>query len=177
MSMKEFRFYILIALFLAMALPVRSQGFDPRPVLGTIISAFQNCGPPGVYQMLSPQLLNVVVQQTGGSGCYPAIASAGPVQSMQIVGQQIYPLGPIFVIRVAHTSVIADWTIGFNQFTSKVEYLTFQSANNAPILPQPGSPPVGTPSGGGTPPPPGGGSPTTPSGSDDGCDLYPTMCQ
>ena len=176
--MKRFKFLLMSFFSLAASAPSYSQGVDPRPVLGAIISAFQNCGPPNVYQMLSPQLFNVVGQQTNGSGCYAQIAAAGPVQNMQVVSQQNYPLGPMFIVRVAHVSFAVDWIIGFNQFTGKVEYLTFQSAQQPPVLPRVDPPTPGTPPSPGstTPPPPSGGSPTTTSGSD-GCDLYPTMCQ
>jgi len=175
--MKVSATFMMVTVVLAITSPASAQGFDPRQPLGAIISAFQNCGPANVYQMLSPQLFNVVFQQTGGSGCYSQIAAAGPIQNLQVISQQNYPLGPLFVIRVAHPSIVVDWTIGFNQFTSKVEYLTFQSAQNTPVLPQPGPPQTGgSPPVGGTPPPPQGGSPTTSDGSD-GCDLYPAMCQ
>lgn len=175
--MKGVATVVLAVSVVAIASPARSQGFDPRQPLGALISAFQNCGPANIYQMLSPQLFNVVFQQTGGSGCYSQIAAAGPIQNLQVIGQQNYPLGPLFVIRVAHPSFAVDWAIGFNQFTSKVEYLTFQSAQNTPVLPPPGPlPSGGSPPVGGTPPAPEGGSPTT-SGSSDGCDLYPVMCQ
>lgn len=176
--MKAFKLAIFLFPYLTVLSVASSQGGDPRPALGAIISAFQNCGPAHVYQMLSPQLFNVVGQQTGGSGCYSQIAAAGPIQNMQVISQQIYPLGPMFIVRVAHPGMAVDWLIGFNQFTGKVEYLTFQSAQQPPVLPRVDPPTLGqpTPTGGGTPPPPNGGSPTA-SGGSDGCDLFPVMCQ
>lgn len=154
-----------------------AQAFDPRPALGQIIQAFQNCGPPPVYQMLSPQLFQIVAQQTGGSGCYAQIQQAGPITNMQVVSQQQYPVGPLFVVRVSHSSSItADWVIGFNQFTSKIEYLTFQAVpQNQPPVTIPAPSPGGPTGGGGPPPSPPSGTPSTPSG--DGCDMFPAMCQ
>src|SRR5690348_11489019 len=87
---------VLALAFLSSALPVRAQGFDPRPVLGQLITAFQNCGPPAVYQMLSPQLFLTIAQQTGGQGCYQQIRAAGPIQNMQILDQRQFPIGPLY---------------------------------------------------------------------------------
>lgn len=150
-----------------------AQVFDPRPILSQLIQAFQMCGPPQVYQILSPQLFQIVAQQTQGTGCYQQISAAGPVQSMQVISQQQYPIGPIYVVRVNHPGTTADWIIGFNQFTSKVEHLTFQAAQGAPV----NLPPIApgprrtTPQ---TPSPPTDKPPNT---SGDGCDLFPAMCQ
>ena len=151
-----------------------SQGFDPRVPLGELIQAFQNCGPPGVYQMLSPQLFMLIGQQTGGRGCYPQIQAAGPVQDMQVIDHKMYPLGPVYVIRVTHSAGAVDWFIGFNQSTGRVELLMFQPAAGSPpkVVEGPqddhgGASPTKRPSGG-------GGS--APKSSEDGCDLYPAMC-
>lgn len=174
----------LLALVMSLSLmtavkPASAQAFDPRPVLGQLISAFQNCGPPAAYQVLSPQLFQLIAMQTNGRGCYPAIAAAGPVQNMQVIDQRQFPIGPLFVVRVFHPNMAVDWFIGFNQFTSKVEYLSFQAAqtqtptiSTGPTAPIGGSPNPGGGSPGGGSPPSGGSS-----GGGDGCDLYPAMCQ
>lgn len=159
----------------AFAQPAQAQ-FDPRQPLSALISAFQICGPPQVYQMLTPYLFNVVAQQTGGRGCYPQIANEGPVVGMQVMQSQQFPIGPLYLIRVQHASgTVADWFIGFNRVTGKVEYISFQSAGSA-SGPAPG-PTIQTG------PAPTGGGPTTPGGggggkggSGEGCDLYPAMC-
>jgi hypothetical protein len=148
-----------------------SQGFDPRVPLGQLIQAFQNCGPPAVYQMLSPQLFMLIGQQTGGKGCYPEIQAAGPVQDMQIIDEKMYPNGPVYVIRVTHSTGSVDWFIGFNQTTGRVELLTFQPATTS------SQPKVAD----GPDDDHGGGNPTKhsgkgPEGSQSGCELYPAMC-
>lgn len=151
--------------------PTQAQ-FDPRQPLNTLIAAFQNCGPPAVYQLLAPNLFQIVAQQTGGRGCYPQIASAGPVTGMQVIQSQQFPIGPLYVIRVQHSSgVRADWFIGFNQGTGQVEFLTFQNAQGGNPTIQTGPSPSGD---GPSAPPPGSGG-RGDSGSD-GCDLYPAMC-
>jgi hypothetical protein len=142
-----------------------AQQFDPRLPLGQLISAFQMCGPPQVYQMLSQQLFILVAQQTGGRGCYPQIAQAGPVTGMEILSQQQFPTGPLYIIRVTYQAgAAADWFIGFNQHDGKIESLTFQPAQ---AHPEPKPEPKPRP----TPPP----DPVEGSGGD-GCDLYPAMC-
>jgi hypothetical protein len=151
-----------------------AQGFDPRAPLGQIIQAFQMCGPPAAYQLLSPQLLSIVAQQTGGRGCYPQISQAGPITGMQVLAQQQFPIGPLFIIRVSHAGGSVDWFVGFNQMTGRIESLTFQPAQQQP----PTIPDGPTPSGGGSPSPRPSPSPNPspgPSGGD-GCDLYPAMC-
>jgi hypothetical protein len=159
------------ALFLV---PSASAQFDPRPTLATLISAFQQCGPPQAYQSLAPVLWQTVYMQTGGTGCYAQVASAGAAQDMQIVERKQFPIGPLYVVRVQHQAGIADWFIGFNQATGRVEYLTFQAAQqtSTPTTtagPAPSADGPSTGSGGGGN---GGGG-----GSGDGCDLYPAMCQ
>jgi hypothetical protein len=183
--MKHFRKHVMTTFLsccsLAIASPAQAQSFDPRAPLGQLIQAFQVCGPPMVYQMLSPQLFQLIGQQTGGSGCYREIAAAGPIINMQILDYREFPLGPLYVIRVFHNAGPVDWFIGFNRFNGKVESLNFQAGQSTP-------PNIGTgPSGGGgggsppnpnpTPPPTssGGGS-TGGGGSSDGCQLYPAMC-
>jgi len=161
---------LVAAVALLGASPSTAQGLDPRQALAVLISAFQQCGPPQAYQLLSPQLFQIVAQQTGGMGCYPAIAAAGPVLGMQLVDQKQLPGGMVYVIRVTHQAGSVDWFIGIGQASGKVELLTFQAATATP-------PTVATgprPDAGGTPPPP------PPPGSSpegrDGCDLYPSMC-
>jgi len=163
-----------LCLCLGPVVPANAQGFDPRPALGQIISAFQNCGPPQAYQILSPTVFQAVAQQTGGTGCYAPIRAAGPVRSMQVVDQRQFPIGPLYVVRVTHPGGPVDWFIGFNQFSGQVEYLTFQPAQTQqPTIttgPAPGA-------GGPTPTPEPTPRPAPPSGTDEGCTLYPAMCQ
>lgn len=155
------------------ASPSEAQSFDPTPTLQQVISAFQVCGPPQVFQAFSPQLFQAVFAQTGGSGCYRDIALAGAVVSAQVVDQRMFPVGPLYLIRVRHqTGAVADWFIGFNQFTSKIEFLNYQTA--AVQTPTVGTGPTAPTSGPSPTPLP---TPTPATGQGDGCDLYPAMCQ
>ena len=174
----------LVGLFSALAI-LGSAGtaaaqVDPRAPLWDLIAAFQNCGPPQTYQMLSPQLFQTIAAQTGGRGCYADIAAAGPVIDMQVIGQQRLPAGTVSAIRVTHQSGPVDWFIGMTDW-GVVEILTFQAAGSSlpsvsrgPQQPQGGANPPSQPSGSSNPgPSTGGGS----AGSDsDGCRLYPSMC-
>ncbi len=124
----------LLAAALCLSGPARAQPvFDPRQQLAVLIQAFQQCVPSPAFQVLAPLLWNIIYQQTGGSGCYPQIAGAGPVVGMQVIDSRQLPLGPVYAIRVTHAGGPAaasgpvDWFIGFNQYTGKVEYLTFQN--------------------------------------------------
>lgn len=162
----------LLAAIAAVGLGTSAQGQQPdaRQLLATIISAFQNCGPPQAFQWLGAQLYQAVFQQTGGTGCYWPIRQAGPISSMRIMSQQQFPAGPIYQIRVQHQSGAVDWFIGISQFTGRIEYLNYQAA-------QPGPPPDidsgPKPDGGPSPGPDSNPGPNDPS---DGCSLYPSMC-
>lgn len=154
-----------------------AQSFDPRAPLLQLIQAFQNCGPPQAYQILSPVLLQTVAIQTNGQGCYAQIRAAGAIMGAQILDQKTFPIGPLYVIRVTHQAGAVDWFIGFNQFTNKVELLSFQRSVTATPSIQTGPSPTST----------GPSQPTTSSPTDsgsappddlgDGCKLYPAMCK
>jgi hypothetical protein len=109
---------------------------EATETLEELITAFQNCGPPQAYRVLSPNLWNIVRMQTNGLGCYQQIMAAGPIVETEVIARQDFPLGPLYIIRVYHPSVAADWFVGFNGQTSNVEYLTFQAANqnNEPTI-------------------------------------------
>ncbi len=153
---------------------------DPRAPLWDLIAAFQTCGPPQTFQMLSPQLFQIIAAQTGGRGCYAQIAAAGPVVDMRVIGQQRLPNGTVSAIRVTHQSGPVDWFIGISDL-GVVEIITFQAAGSSlpsvgrgPQTPQGGANPPSQPSGPSKPSPSTGGGGA---GSDsDGCRLYPSMC-
>jgi hypothetical protein len=169
-----------------------AQQLDPRVPLGQLIQAFQNCMPSPAYGMMGPQLYQVVWAQTGGSGCYPMIRNAGPVQNMQIIDQRQLPNGWVYAIRVVHLNGGAvDWFIGINKFTRKVDYLNYQTAqatlpsvstgvvNGGQIVPPAGG--SMPPNSGGTMPAGGDGgnstpAPAPPAKKRDECDMFPAMC-
>jgi len=159
-----------------------AQGFDPRVPLAQIVQAFQICGPPAVYQMLSPQLFQIVAAQTGGRGCYVDIAAAGAITGMQVIDQREFPVGPVYAIRVTHQSgASADWFVGFNRSTGRIEMLTYQNVFAQNPLPSVLNGPT-NPLGGSTNP--GNRQPIDPkppapdtSKQSQGCNLYPDMCK
>jgi hypothetical protein len=168
-------FPTLFAIFaMAVAPSAQAQSFtqqtDPKPILYTLIQAFQNCGPPQAYQLLGVQLYQYISMQTGGSGCYVPIRDAGPVAGMEVTGVQNFPAGPVFSVRVSHQGgTTADWFIGLSNFTGRVEYLNYQAAqSNTPITPQT-LPNHRSDGGDNIPNPP----PKTPT---KGCEMFPTMC-
>jgi hypothetical protein len=169
--------FSLVVLLWSSSITVGRAQPNPTVILGEMISAFQNCGPPQAYQMLAPQLFQIISLQTGNAGCYPQIRAAGPVQNMQIIGQQMFPIGPLYIIRVQHPSVTVDWFIGLNQFTGQIQFLTFQPA--AATMPTIATGP--TPSGGGSAqsaPAPAPSAPTqsAPTPAPSTCSLYAGMC-
>jgi hypothetical protein len=169
--------FVIVGAFVFMCpicAPSQAQSLDPRGPLLQLIQAFQVCGPPQVFQMLSPSLYEQVVLQTSNTGCYPQIRQAGPVVDAQVIGQQNFPVGPVFMVRVAHQSGQMDWFIGFNSFTGKVELLSYQPAANATSIESgPSSRSKGPSSTPRSPSPQSSGE----GDSDDGCKLYPAMCQ
>ncbi len=123
------RAILAVSAALAVSGAAQAQTFSPRTSLRSIITAFQVCGPQQAYHALSPYLFAVVAQQTNGSGCYLAIAQAGPVTSLQVKDRKEFPIGPLYLVRVTHAGgTKADWFIGFNNSTGKIEYLSFQPA-------------------------------------------------
>jgi hypothetical protein len=123
----------LVAFLVCCTWRAEAQQFDPRSALSTLISAFQHCGPAGAYQLLSPYLFNLVSLQTANMGCYAAMAAAGPVTGMQVIDSAMFPAGPLYIVRVTHTTPgQVDWFIGFDKVTSQVIYLTFQSVITGP---------------------------------------------
>lgn len=152
---------LAVVLAVSWCVPAGAQQFDrntdPIPYLRQLISAFQVCGPPDVYQMLSPALFQVIAVQTGGMGCYPQIAAAGPIANMQRRDVQLLPAGPVFAVRVTHQNgAVADWFIGLSNWTGRVEYLTFVPAAANSASPTISAGPVRSDgsSGGSIPPPP-----------------------
>lgn len=176
------RLLLLGALVVLHAPAASAQAFDPRPSLGVLIAAFQQCGPPQSYQMLSPYLFNLIAQQTGGSGCYSFIAGAGAITDMQVIDSRQYPIGPVYSVRVTHVAGPVDWFIGFSQATGRVEYLTYQTVTSG-VLPSVVNGPDSTKNLGGVlplespppnePPRPGGETQTE---LEKACSKFPQMC-
>lgn len=120
------RIILLFSSFIAaQAALAQSGGLEPRRTLSTLIAAFQNCGPAIAYQMLGLQAFQIVFQQTGGTGCYPAVRQLGPVQQIEIVNTTQYPVGPFYTLRVTHQSGDKSyWQLGLGTATNKVEHIS-----------------------------------------------------
>ncbi len=148
---------------------------DPKPILGQLISAFQYCGPPQVYQYLGIQLYQTIAFQTNNTGCYANIAAAGPIASMQVINVNQLPAGPVFAVRVRHQSgIVADWYIGLSNYTGRVEYLTFVGASAGSALPDANVGPVNAQ---GTDISEIAQPNVTPVNQSSDCKLYKTMCK
>src|SRR5262245_46393455 len=98
---------VAIALTSLSTSPVIAQDEDDATeTLEGLITAFQRCGPPQAYTVLSPNLWNIVRLQTNGSGCYQPIMAAGPVTETEVIARQEFPLGPLYIIRVHHNLIV-----------------------------------------------------------------------
>ncbi len=129
--MKITTIIVATALYLsgASGSPAWAQFSDPRGYLGTLIQAFQNCGPSTAYQGLSPQLWQYIAMQTAGLGCYQAVRSLGQVTASTVESQVMMPVGPLYSVRVEHSGGIQSiWQIGFNRTSGQTEYLYWQPA-------------------------------------------------
>jgi hypothetical protein len=176
------KFLTLLSIFAWVTVPsARAQLFnqqtDPKPILSALLQAFRNCGPPLVYQTLGVQLFQNIFMQTGGTGCYLVIQSAGPVVGMETTGVQNFPAGPVFSVRVSHQGgTKADWFIGLSNFSGKVEYLDFQTAQSTtPVTPQ-SLPQHQSGDGGNIPNPTPPGSTSANQVPTKGCEMFPSMC-
>lgn len=147
--------------------PAQAQFSDPRGYLGTLIQAFQNCGPSTAYQGLSPQVYQYIAMQTGGSGCYQAVKLLGQANKLTVENQVMMPVGPLYSVRVEHSGGMQSiWRIGFSQISGQVEYINFQ-----PLQPIVGPEPLDP-----KPPDP---KPLPKPGREtlDGCVIYKVMCE
>ncbi|WCS23897.1 hypothetical protein LOK46_22510 [Methylobacterium sp. NMS14P] len=142
--------------------PAQAQFSDPRGYLGTLIQAFQNCGPSTAYQGLSPQVYQYIAMQTGGSGCYQAVQMLGQVNKLTVENQIMMPVGPLYSVRAEHASGTQSiWQIGFSRISGQVEYINFQPAQTSQGPKQPDPKTLPKP-----------GRETL-----DGCVIYKVMCE
>lgn len=162
------RFLVSAAVVFWSSLSAHAQ-MTPESALTTLISAFQNCGPPQAYQLLEPHLFQLVAQQTNGMGCYQQIAAAGHVTGVSRQQSMQLPDGMMYLIRVQHSSQVAvDWFVGINSFSGRVAFLSYQPASQRVDINR-GPDPTDSTKIDTAPPPPASG--------EDGCDVYPAMCQ
>ena len=69
------------------------------------------------------QLMQVIYQQTNGTFVYTKLVELGPVQNIQLMGQQPVPQGMIFALRAFHANGATDWQMGLSQVSNRIEYL------------------------------------------------------
>ncbi|TWT10526.1 hypothetical protein [Reyranella sp. CPCC 100927] len=86
------------------------------------------------------QLLQVIYQQTNGTFVYNKLVELGPVQNIQIMGQQPVPQGMIYAMRAFHPGGATDWQMGFSQMSNRIEYLAINVVGSTPS--PSGPPPV-----------------------------------
>ncbi|HEX2885617.1 hypothetical protein [Vineibacter terrae] len=79
-----------------------------------------------------PQLLQVIYQQTNGTFVYTKLVELGPVQNIQVMGQQPVPQGMIYNMRAFHANGATDWQMGISQAYNRIEYLAINVVGNAP---------------------------------------------
>lgn len=94
--------------------------------LRTLIPALQHCGPPQAYQILGPQIFNLISAQTGGMGCFQQLQPLGGISDIEELSSVDLPAGPVKTMKVTHSNGMETyWQIGISQFTNKVEFLNF----------------------------------------------------
>ncbi|MTH66039.1 hypothetical protein [Paracoccus shanxieyensis] len=122
---------LLASLLIALSIPTASNAqSQPDKILASLISAFQKCGPPEAYQVLEQNVFNIIASQTGGMGCYQAIAVAGPAIDMDLIDQKDHNDGTMSLYRARHAGGnIIDWTIGIRPSTGKVYFISFTPSN------------------------------------------------
>ena len=87
---------------------VVTQGLQgqPEPLLGSLIAAFQNCGPPPAFQVLGPSIFQTIWMQTNGSGCYAAVQQLGQLRQIEVLQRGQLPAGPVYLMRSRYVNGI-----------------------------------------------------------------------
>jgi hypothetical protein len=95
-------------------------------------------GGPILYNVFGQQLLQLIFQQTGGTGIYAPLVQLGQITNIVIGGINALPNGTFISCRVFHVNGYSDWQLGFSTYTQRIENSTFMPYWTAPQpLPQP----------------------------------------
>jgi hypothetical protein len=121
--------------------------FMPDRVLAAVIRGFQT---GQVNQSwFGQQLLQTIYQQTNGTFVYANLVQLGPVQTIQVVGEQPVPQGVIYNMRVFHANGSTEWQMGISRISQRIEYLAVSVTGSAPPrtapVPAPTPPPTPAP--------------------------------
>lgn len=104
--------------------------FMPDRVLAAVIRGFQT---GQVNQSwFGQQLLQTIYQQTNGTFVYANLVQLGPVQTIQVVGEQPVPQGVIYNMRVFHANGSTEWQMGISRISQRIEYLAVSVTGSAP---------------------------------------------
>lgn len=178
---------VLLAAAAALPAPAAAQ-YAPPPTpqhICNMAAQTSQQGGPIVYNVFGQQLLQIIFQQTGGTGFYQQLVQLGAINNIVIGGINALPNGTFISCRVFHQNGYSDWQIGFSPVTQRIENSTFVpywTAQQAmpqqaqPYLPNPQQQPQAQnappkfekPTAGNTPPP-------TPTQSE-ACRKFPNLC-
>ena len=97
---------------------------NPQYICQLAVQSVQPGG-PSVYSVYGQQLLQVIYQQTGGSGVYVTLMQLGQITNIIVGGVSQLPNGTFIACRVMHVNGYSDWQIGFSPYTQRIENSTF----------------------------------------------------
>ncbi len=96
----------------------------PQQICQLAVQASQQGG-PGVASVYGQQLLQLIYQQTGGTGVYMPLVQLGQIVNIFIGGVNHLPNGTFISCRVMHVNGYSDWQIGFSAYSQRIENSTF----------------------------------------------------
>ena len=156
-----------------------AQG-NPRVVLYQLIEQLQT-GTSGSV-IYSPELREVIAQQTGNTGVYRSLLALGRVTSITMEAVMPMSRGTAYSMVATHSKGASTWQIGVASATNRIEYLEFRIGNSAASSPsvsarpraspaEPRRDPAPAPSPTPTPGPVGPTVDTSPA-----CQKFPNLC-
>ena len=87
------------------------------------------------------QLLQLIYQQTGGTGVYAPLVQLGQIVNIVVGGVNALPNGTFVSCRVFHVNGYSDWQLGYSPYTQRIENSSFlpywTAAQQMPPQPQP----------------------------------------
>ncbi len=173
------RIFALLAAVCITSFPAHAQ-MTPEQAMAQVAASLQVGGMN--WSRFAPPVYQAVWQQTGGSGIYPQLRELGVIQNViRLNGVQL-PGGFIYVFRVFFQFGAVDFQIASDNFGNVLQ-LSFRGSppSMQPTLPPPTTsgpddPPTAPTKA--TPVAGGGAKPiSVPSTADEGCSLYPQLCE
>jgi len=140
-AVREFWRAMLLVTVLCAAATAMAQN-SPDRIMATVIRGLQT---GQINQSwFGQQLLQTIHQQTNGTFIYQKLVELGPVQNVQVTGQQPVNQGVIYAMRVTHSNGTTEWQMGISQATNRIEYLAVNVTSARATPPpsrQPSAPP------------------------------------